>query len=123
MGGFFPQPVCVQLLEKAVEHLFHDGHDEESEAVEQAVALLKAWPKLSEWELRRGKTIKFLGVAERANVAIRCDCGGYAARVDTTPEEYARYGCAGHRGCCDRAFVCAVCSARIVGRALAPDGE
>ncbi len=51
MGGFFPQPVCVQLLEKAVEILFRDGYDEESDAVEQPVTLLKAWPRLSEWEL------------------------------------------------------------------------
>ena len=55
---------------------------------------------------------------------IQCECGGYAARVACTPEEIAgENNCGRQWECCARAFVCALCGKRIVGKAEAPEME
>ena len=55
--------------------------------------------------------------------AIKCKCGGYAERVDCTPEEIEEYGCGRPYQCCSRAFICSLCGERIVGKADAPEME
>jgi hypothetical protein len=57
---------------------------------------------------------------DREAEGIECKCGGYARRVDVTKDEERLLGC-GRPRCCSRAFVCAVCKARIVGKAEAPE--
>lgn len=57
---------------------------------------------------------------------IRCAaCGkGYAERADNTADECRTYGCGRDMPgceCCARAFVCALCGARNVGKAEAPE--
>jgi len=58
---------------------------------------------------------------------IPCPCGGYADRVDTTPEEREEIQAGGSSpcspGCCDRAFVCRICKARMFGTAEAPESS
>jgi hypothetical protein len=58
---------------------------------------------------------------DRDAEGIKCDCGGYAEKVECTREEIAKYNCGRPWNCCARAFVCAVCGERIVGTAEAPD--
>lgn len=53
--------------------------------------------------------------------AIKCPCGGYAERVDCTPEEIEQYNCHRKYECCSRAFICGLCGLRIVGTAEAPE--
>lgn len=58
--------------------------------------------------------------------AIKCECGGYAERVVTTPEENLQYGCHRDRppfnfACCARAFVCCICKKRTGATADAPE--
>jgi hypothetical protein len=62
-------------------------------------------------------------VLERGARAIKCECGGYAERVQTTAEERAEYGCGRTISCCDVAFVCSICKTRWVGSQPAPEGE
>lgn len=54
---------------------------------------------------------------------LKCECGGYAERVNCTPEELEKYNCGRLYECCARAFVCCVCGKRIVGSAEAPEME
>ena len=54
---------------------------------------------------------------------LKCDCGGYAERVDCTPEELKKYNCGRPYECCARTFVCCICGKRIVGSAEAPEME
>lgn len=67
------------------------------------------------------KVIEFEGSIAREAEGIKCPCGGYAEKVETTPEERGKYGCGKSYSCCDRAFVCAICKARLVGKADAPE--
>lgn len=60
---------------------------------------------------------------ERDAEGIKCECGGYAERVEPTNEEMKKHGCGRMRGCCSRAFVCCICGKRIVGSALSPEIE
>jgi hypothetical protein len=60
---------------------------------------------------------------DRGAKGIQCPCGGYAARVDCTKDELSKYNCGRSYECCARAFVCAICSARLVGVADAPEME
>lgn len=56
--------------------------------------------------------------------AVKCDCGGYAERVDCTPDEVrSEYNCGRSHECCCRAFVCCVCKKRILRKAEAPEME
>ena len=57
---------------------------------------------------------------EREADAVECGCGGYAVRVEVTPEEEKQYGC-GTPKCCSRAFVCKLCGRRTFGTAEAPE--
>ena len=59
---------------------------------------------------------------------VKCDCGGYADRVDTTESERIEFdACGRYRSfkyeCCSCAFVCAVCHRRIVGTMSPPEME
>jgi hypothetical protein len=70
---------------------------------------------------------------ERDADGIKCSCGGYADKVETTHEENMKYDCGRYQmsyamsgkkvrwSCCAAAFKCAVCGTRIVGRQAAPD--
>jgi len=58
---------------------------------------------------------------DRSAKAIKCECGGYAERVDCTMEELKEFNCGRPFECCARAFVCSICGKRIVGEAEAPD--
>ncbi len=70
---------------------------------------------------------------ERGAEGIKCKCGGYADRVETTHEERMEYDCGRYQmlyrmrgdpsgfSCCAVAFKCAVCKMRIVGSQAAPD--
>lgn len=60
---------------------------------------------------------------ERGQQGIKCSCGGYAERVDTTDEERKKYGCGRSWSCCDVAFVCGLCKTRWVGKQPAPEME
>lgn len=57
----------------------------------------------------------------RGAEAAPCECGGYADRVEATPDEIAEHGCGRASECCARAFVCRKCGTRIVGTAEAPE--
>jgi hypothetical protein len=59
----------------------------------------------------------------RETEGIKCFCGGYAERVNTTLEERKKYGCGRSWECCARAFVCCLCNIRLVGSAEAPEME
>lgn len=52
---------------------------------------------------------------------VKCPCGGYAERVETTVEE--RQECEPNTSweCCARAFLCVTCKTRLVGMAEAPE--
>lgn len=63
---------------------------------------------------------------ERSTKALKCPCGGYAERVACTPEEIKKHGCGTSDlgwDCCARAFLCAVCKERLVGKAEAPEAD
>ena len=67
-----------------------------------------------------------MGVQERFDIdrgakSVKCNCGGYAERVECTPDEIIKYDCQLQCGCCSRAFVCCICGDRIVGKAEAPE--
>lgn len=64
-------------------------------------------------------TVKY-GIESDAE-GLKCECGGYAERVDCTPEELEEYNCGRPYECCGRAFVCCICGKRIVGSAKAPE--
>lgn len=56
--------------------------------------------------------------------AVECPkCQGFAAEVDSTPEEIAdnSLNCGRNYACCCIAFVCRKCGTRIVGRKEAPE--
>lgn len=61
----------------------------------------------------------------RGAEGMKCECGGYADSVEPSHEEKLRFDCGlyamGLYNCCAAAFVCAVCSRRIVGKFAAPD--
>jgi hypothetical protein len=56
---------------------------------------------------------------------VKCECGGIANRVDSTPEEIKnlKINCGRSYACCCRAFVCEKCGTRLVGQANAPEPE
>ncbi len=58
----------------------------------------------------------------RYTESIACPCGGFADKVDATPEEDKKYGCL-YRFCCSVAFLCRVCGNRLVGRYEAPEAD
>lgn len=64
----------------------------------------------------------YVGRSEHGISCPKC-VTGYAAQVETTPEEFEKYGCAMWPGCCDRAFVCRACGERTLARAEAPEME
>lgn len=60
---------------------------------------------------------------ERGVQAVECpNCSGFAERVDTTEKEDKLLGC-GRHNCCNGAFKCKRCEARIVARIDAPEME
>lgn len=72
---------------------------------------------------KRMETKKISESVSRQADGIPCECGGYADRVDCTPEEMEEYNCSEWKSweCCARAFLCRICKKRLVGRAEAPD--
>ncbi len=65
------------------------------------------------------KTIELQKEVDRGESGVKCECGGYAERVELTPEEKRKYDCSS--GCCGRAFVCVLCGNRYVGSAESPE--
>lgn len=67
--------------------------------------------------------MKIKGSIARDERGIPCPCGGYADRVDCTPEEMKKYNCSDWKlhECCARAFLCRICKKRLVGTADAPE--
>jgi hypothetical protein len=71
--------------------------------------------------------------APRGADGIKCKCGGYAERVETTHAENMKYDCGRYQmmyrmtgrksgyACCAVAFKCAVCGTRLVGSQAAPE--
>jgi hypothetical protein len=66
------------------------------------------------------EAIEVTDAIPRERDAIKCDCGGYAGLVDSTPDESRSHGC-GRGGCCTRSFICVLCGKRYVGRAESPE--
>lgn len=58
---------------------------------------------------------------DRDAKGIKCECGGYAERVDCTKGELKKYDCGRGYECCARAFKCCLCGKRIAGEAEAPE--
>lgn len=67
------------------------------------------------------KLVELARDLDRGAEAVKCPCGGYAERVESTQLEKEKYGCGRVFDCCSRAFVCCVCKTRLVGSAVAPE--
>jgi hypothetical protein len=60
----------------------------------------------------------------RGLVAVRCSCGGYAGKVDSTTDECREHGCGRDRPgdeCCSASFLCVICGTRWAGSYEAPE--
>lgn len=71
------------------------------------------------------ETLRLESEVARGTDAVECPkCQGFAAEVDSTPDEIASdLNCGRFYACCCVAFVCKRCGTRIVGRKEAPEAD
>lgn len=82
---------------------------------------------MSEGKIKKPAVIERWGIPRHAE-GVKCDCGGYADRVEPTHKEKLKYDWCGRYAlsgwnCCAGAYKCNVCGARIVGGFKAPEME